>query len=192
MAELLLSLLIFIISPRYHTYGEILIELDPLRLQYPNLMVVETIGVSSVRGTPILCAKISDNPMDEEDETAVLFVGVHQAEEIMGCEMVMYIIHQLLSNYGQDSVLTKFVNELEIYLIPILNPDGHEIVMNEIDIIWRKNLRDNNGNGFFDPDYDGVDLNRNYGFNWELGEAPTRLQSITVAPNPFRSWRRRL
>ena len=48
----------------------------------------------------------------------------------------------------------------------MLNPDGHNIVTSVVDTGWRKNARDNNGNGRFDTDYDGVDLNRNYGFHW--------------------------
>jgi len=34
---------------------------------------------------------------------------------------------------------------------------------------WRKNLKDNDGDGVFNPLYDGVDLNRNYAYNWEEG-----------------------
>ncbi len=53
--------------------------------------------------------------------------------------------------------------------MPMVNPDGHFIVQ-EIESYWRKNARDNNNNGNFDMSGDGVDLNRNYGFNWGLND----------------------
>ena len=50
----------------------------------------------------------------------------------------------------------------------MLNPDGYFLVMDEKKSpqYWRKNMSDNNRNGIFDPDKDGVDINRNYDFNW--------------------------
>jgi hypothetical protein len=41
--------------------------------------------------------------------------------------------------------------------------------------MWRKNKRDNNNNGAFDLSYDGVDINRNYGYKWgydNIGSSP--------------------
>jgi hypothetical protein len=55
----------------------------------------------------------------------------------------------------------------------MINPDGYKYMVDE-DLIspwWRKNLCDNNDNGTFEPDYDGVDLNRNYDSNWDGGDA---------------------
>jgi hypothetical protein len=65
--------------------------------------------------------------------------------------------------------MTQWIDDYEIWFIPILNPEGHNIVTAEIDTIWRKNKFDNNGNGVFDLLDDGVDLNHNYDFNWDQG-----------------------
>jgi hypothetical protein len=54
--------------------------------------------------------------------------------------------------------------------VPTYNPDGTAIdieMQNSGSGSWRKNARDNNGNGQFDPDFDGVDLNRNYPYHWD-------------------------
>jgi hypothetical protein len=81
-----------------------------------------------------------------------------------------------------EQLITDLVNTREIYLIPMLNVDGN-IYDREVFCPapawescpsggWRKNLR-NNGpdllpdfNEQVDEDCDGVDLNRNYQFEW--------------------------
>ena len=81
--------------------------------------------------------------------------------------------------------LTDMVNTREIYLIPMLNVDGNRYDREEYcgptawencrTSGWRKNLRDNTFTGFtplpdidesVDEGCDGVDLNRNYQFEW--------------------------
>jgi hypothetical protein len=81
--------------------------------------------------------------------------------------------------------ITDLVNSREIYLVPMLNVDGN-IYDREVFCPapawetcpsggWRKNLRDNTFTGVtpipdlqeeVDEDCDGVDLNRNYQFEW--------------------------
>lgn len=80
--------------------------------------------------------------------------------------------------------ITNLVDTREIYLIPMLNVDGNrydrevfcgEDAWNCESAGWRKNLRDNTVTGVtplpdvdeeVDPSCDGVDLNRNYQFEW--------------------------
>ncbi len=158
-----------LIDPRYHTYEEVVAELDSIANAYPNITRMDSIGISTTDSTIIWALKVSDNPLIEEDEPAVLYNGIHHAEELLGAEICMYMINDLVTRYGIDSQVTAWVDSTEIWIVPIINPDGHEIVMTEIDTIWRKNTRDNNENDTFDLDYDGVDPNRNYDFNWDMG-----------------------
>jgi len=84
-----------------------------------------------------------------------------------------------------EQQITDLVNTREIYLIPMLNVDGNrydrEVFCGENGWEncpsggWRKNLRDNTYTGVtpfpdlfeeVDEDCDGVDLNRNYQFEW--------------------------
>lgn len=71
-----------------------------------------------------------------------------------------------------DARITWLVNNREIWIIPMLNPDGVAYSMERGDLDrpdwdkWRKNKRDNDDDGEFEDDYDGVDLNRNYDFLW--------------------------
>lgn len=160
---------VYAIDPRYHTYGEMVDEMVRASLEYPAICRLETIGISSFFQLPILAMKISDNPDLEEDEPRFLFNGVHHATEIIGVEVCLYMMWDLLTRYDTSPEIRAWIDSNEIWLVPMVNPDGHYINFNVVCDSWRKNAQDNNGNGQFDPDYDGVDLNRNYDFLWHLG-----------------------
>jgi hypothetical protein len=159
-----------LIDPIYHTYAEVVAELDTIANDNPEITRLDTIGISTTDSSVILALKISDNPMIEEDEPAILYNGIHHANELMGAEICMYMIDSLVRGYGSDPQITAWVDSTEIWIVPIVNPDGHNVVMHlpPIDTSWRKNTRDNNGNDTFDIYDDGVDLNRNYDFNWHM------------------------
>lgn len=172
-------------DPRYHTFDEVVDDLNMYREAYPELTLLDTLGYTEILHRPILALKISDNAEEKEDEPSVLFDGVHHAEEILGCELTIALIDTLLTNYDTDPHIHNLVNETEIWCLPILNPDGHWIVMSLQDTSWRKNLRDNNENGHIDLDYDGVDPNRNYDFNWDLGGDTIPSGYFYRGPYPF-------
>ncbi|MEO0161111.1 MAG: M14 family zinc carboxypeptidase [candidate division WOR-3 bacterium] len=175
----------FLIDPRYHTYEETVQELDSIATLYPTITKLYNLGLSTRDSLPILGIKISDNPTIKEDEPAILFNGIHHAEELLGCEVCLYLLKDLVIKYGIDSAITHWINNAEIWIIPILNPEGHNVVTSGLDSIWRKNKRDNNNNGIFDLDYDGVDLNRNYDFNWEQGGSSNPGDEYYRGPYPF-------
>jgi carboxypeptidase T len=179
--------LLFIVSidPRYHTYDEVAYELDSIATHYPAIVSLDTIGYSTVDSLALFAMKISDNVQTDEDEPAVLYIGCHHAEEILSIEICMYMIHDLVSKYNSDSSVTWWINNREIWFVPLMNPEGHCVVMTELDTTWRKNKRDNNNNGFFDLDYDGVDLNRNYDFYWSEGGSSVPSSEYYRGPAPF-------
>lgn len=158
-------------SPAYHNFMEIVSELDSLAVTYPLVMHLVDIGKSAALKNPIRAVKISDNAHTEEDEPAVLFIGVHHAREPLGAEICLYLIKYLCENYSKQPIVKQWIDESEIWFVPVLNPDGFQLALDPERKLswWRKNCRDNNKNGRFDPDSDGVDLNRNYDFNWEQG-----------------------
>lgn len=174
---------VFAVDPRYHTYGEMTDEMINAALQYPNLCRLYTIGYSSFFHLPILAMKISDNPDLTEDEPKFLFNGVHHACELIGVEICLDMMNDLLSRYDTSQTIKGWIDSNEIWLVPMVNPDGHYITFNVVQDSWRKNAHDNNGNGQFDPQYDGVDLNRNYDFMWQNGDPnPTSREYRGAAP----------
>ncbi len=172
------------LDPRYHTTQEIYDYLDSLNnLEGVNEWIhLDTLGYSTQENIPIIGVRISDNAHIKEDEPRVLFIGQVHAEEILGVEIVMSLLNDLLfpdaSIYNHMNILKQY---LDIWLIPTANPEGLNVVHEGLDYSFRKNKRDlspdapiPNGVFDYDPsignDIDGVDLNRNFGFNWVFGD----------------------
>jgi len=62
--------------------------------------------------------------------------------------------------------VTYIVDNYEIWIIPLLNPDGYNYDREDPSRFWRKNMRDNDGNDRYGDECDGVDLNRNFPLHW--------------------------
>ncbi|MBW6513948.1 MAG: T9SS type A sorting domain-containing protein [Candidatus Syntrophosphaera sp.] len=183
--------------PGYRNYAQLVSELMTLQAQYPGLMQVSALGtgwgaVYAGQGLPayqdfdheVWAVKVSANADLDEDEPAFYFIGEHHAREPLSTEVCMGILIHLVENYGTDPAVTAIMNSSEIWIIPLLNPDGHKIVLDETDVWWRKNIRDNNSNQAFDHQsygsgYDGVDLNRNYPYKWGYTSATDDMSSAT-------------
>ena len=172
------------LDERYHSVDEIYSYLDSLNQleEIADLFRVDTIGYSTQEQIPILAVKISQNVNVKEDEPRVLFVGQVHAEEILGVEVVMDLMNDLLfpenNIYSHMNILRQY---LDIWLVPTANPEGLNVVHEGLDLSYRKNKKDLSPEGPFpngvfdyDPtignDVDGVDLNRNFGFNWVFGD----------------------
>ena len=163
------------IDPYYHTNQEIYDHIVAWQEIYPDTVRVDTIGYSHQDHLPIWAVKLSDNVGEDEDEPTVLLVGQVHAEEILGVEVVLALMDTILTKRLQE-LYRVWLQTLEIWLIPTANPEGHQVVMDEWDIAYRKNKHDLNNNGIFDyqpgmgGDLDGVDINRNFPLNWVHGD----------------------
>ena len=76
------------------------------------------------------------------------------------------IIDEGIDEDPSEARVTHLVNNRETWIIPLLNPDGYNFDRTNPEELWRKNMRDNNENDRWDGACDGVDLNRNYPFEW--------------------------
>ena len=103
------------LDERYHTYDEIIELLDSLSNveSYQDWFLVDTIGYSNQENIPILAVKISDNAHIKEDEPRALFVGQVHAEEILGIEVVLDFMMDLLDPRPEDF---NHMNILKSYL----------------------------------------------------------------------------
>jgi len=169
----------------YRDYDQLITELKDIEAEYPDICKLYNIGdtwgkqyleegnsnYEQFNNHTIWALKLSDNVAVEEDEPSVYYMGEHHAREPVSLEVVMAVLYHILNLYSKDETVTDRVNDTQIWFVPLLNPNGHQVVTSKTDIWWRKNIRDNNENGNFEDSYlsaDGVDLNRNYGFEWGM------------------------
>lgn len=130
---------------------------------------VQTIG-TTIQGRPIKALGIFRESPPDTTRPRVLFTSLTHAREPEGMQVLMRFMRNLVSQYGTDPNLTYLVNNREIWFVPVVNPDGYQYNYNTWFTtstfgLWRKNLHDNNGSGTI-TSADGVDINRNFGFNW--------------------------
>lgn len=150
----------------YHSYDSMNLELEELEERYPDIVSVFKIG-TTYEERDILVVKISDNPnTDEAQEPEILYLGAHHGNEKPSYEVLIYFINYLVENYykgGEEGNRVRWVvNNRELYIIPMVNPDG-------VEADQRKNREPNYGPlGNPLPNCYGVDLNRNYGYKWDL------------------------
>ncbi len=151
--------------------------------RYPTITLLMEIGHSH-QGRPILALKVSDSPTRTEDEPAILVDAAHHGSELLSVEYALDMIDQLVRGYGVNPSLTKAIDGLEIWFVPLVNPDGLYRFMHEGRSLGRKNGRDTNEDGHFDR-FEGVDLNRNYPFGWSDDESvASSASSYYRGPSP--------
>ncbi len=200
LAIILVSLFTFSVQGQtlsysnYRTPAQIDDALNTLHSNYPSLTKIETIG-NSLNGTPIKALKIAQNPtVNDPLKGDVVFMSLIHAREWITVENLLYIADRMLDEYSTNSELKADIDAAQIWIIPIANPDGHAhthsvplpsdwltklnspdpVVRQEIEEhprFWRKNRR-NNGDGTY-----GVDLNRNWGFQWGLSSGSSGTPS---------------
>jgi murein tripeptide amidase MpaA len=141
-------------------------ELRAIARDHPDLAKVESIG-KSVQGQDILVVKVTKDADSTPDgaRPGTLYLGAQHAREWITPEMTRRLLHHFVDGYGHDAAVTSLVDTTETWFLPVANPDGYDFTFSGTPGArnWRKNLRDNNGDGKIAVG-DGVDLNRNFGY----------------------------
>ncbi|NBE84194.1 M14 family metallopeptidase [Micromonospora rubida] len=171
----------------YSEAGGIRDELTATAARFPKLAKVETIG-RTVQGKPILAVKVTRDARTVPDgkRPAVLYASSQHAREWITPEMTRRLLHHVLDNYGTDAGITRLLNTTELWFLPVVNPDGYDHTFTPGNRLWRKNLRDNDGDGRITT-ADGVDLNRNFGYRWGYdneGSSPEPNSDTYRGPAP--------
>ncbi|MGW7430648.1 M14 family zinc carboxypeptidase [Streptomyces sp. NPDC054861] len=156
---------------------------------HPGLTKVVSIG-KTVGGQDILALKISKGARAIRDGSrpATLYASNQHAREWITTEMTRRLMHHYLDGYGKDARLTRVVDTTELWFVLSANPDGYDHThADPANRQWRKNLRDNDGDGKIGPD-DGVDLNRNFAYKWGYdneGSSPDPADETFRGPRPM-------
>jgi len=131
--------------PTYSQYDSIMQSFVKL---YPSLCQLDTIG-TSVNGKLVLALKISDNAAINEDEPEVFYSSTIHGDETGGFILMLHLADYLLKNYTVSSRVKNLVDNLQIWINPLANPDGTYGSGNTISSPTRYNAN-------------GYDLNRNF------------------------------
>jgi hypothetical protein len=155
-----------------------------LAQRYPDITAIDT-SMRSFRNKALWCLKISDNPDSNEHEPQVFINAAIHAREPMGTHTCIGFASAVCRDYGHDSLVTWLVNNREIYIVPVQNPDGYVYNSDSggTSSNWRKNR--NNTSPRTGP---GVDLNRNYGYKWaydDYNSSPTPSNEVYRGPSRF-------
>lgn len=105
--------------PDYETYLQMM---QQLALDFPDICRLDTIGYS-VNGRLLLALKISDNVAVDEAEPELFYSSSMHGDELTGYVLMLRLADYLLNNYNQEHI-KNLVDNLEIYINPLANPDG--------------------------------------------------------------------
>lgn len=134
---------------KYPTYAQYDSIMQSFRVLYPDLCHLDTIG-TSVNGRLVLALKISDSAGIDEDEPEVFYSSTIHGDETGGFILMLRLADYLLKNYNFNPRVRNLVDNLEIWINPLANPDGTYKAGNAISTLSTRY----NANG--------VDLNRNF------------------------------
>ncbi len=145
----------------YHNYAETTDLLKDLAAKNPEVASLFSVG-KTVEGRDIWCLRLNSSERDEQPSArpGAFYVGNHHAREHLTNEVALGLATYLLENKSTPEI-KKYLDTLDIFIIPMLNADGAEYDIANGSYRWhRKNTRVN-------PDKSiGVDLNRNYDSRW--------------------------
>ncbi len=165
----------------YLDLAQIYAQMAQTALDHPTLCQVVDLSATfgaplTAEGRSLMALKISDNVALDEDEPAVLIASAHHCREIVTPVIALAVIDRLTDEYGTVPSVTQAVNDHEIWIVPVTNPDGYEFVFNGNNL-WRKNRR-------VFPSAIGVDLNRNYPQGWDNSCSGSTSQSSNTYKGP--------
>ena len=109
---------------RYPTYSAYLAMMDTFQTRYPQLCKIDTILAATPNNHSILCTHISNNLNDNGGKPSVLYTSTIHGDEVVGYYMMLRLIDMLLTNYNTNTYITELVNNVDIWICPLHNPDG--------------------------------------------------------------------
>ncbi|KAK0424808.1 hypothetical protein QR680_008865 [Steinernema hermaphroditum] len=174
----------------YASYKAMMKYMRTLEFYYPTITKLIRIGTTH-EGRPIEGLKIGF-PVNDTSKRAVWIDGNIHAREWASSHTALFFINQLVAGYGNDPQITDYVDSLNFFIVPNLNPDGYEYTREssrpEVRL-WRKNRS---------PEQcvkslwgglrccQGVDLNRNFDFHWsETGSTDNPCSNLYHGSNVF-------
>ncbi|XP_047994157.1 zinc carboxypeptidase-like isoform X2 [Leguminivora glycinivorella] len=171
---------------RYHTLDTIYSWLDELAEAFPDVVRTVVMPGQSVEGRQIKGVIIDYHP-ERTDKKIGMFEGGIHAREWISPATVTWIIKEFLAS--DDPEVVAMANEFEWHIFPVVNPDGYSYTFTDRRM-WRKNRSKVNSTScaaidFEDDISNGVDLNRNFDFEWNTaGTSDNPCSNVFPGPSP--------
>jgi murein tripeptide amidase MpaA len=148
--------------------GGIRDELYDLAASNRNLVKLEVLGRTHY-GREIIALRVTDGwralDASRRARPTVLYSSLQHAREWISVEVNRRTLRHFIDRYrAGDGAVRKLLKETELWFVVVANPDGYQFTF-EGDRLWRKNLRDNDGDEQISGG-DGVDPNRNFDEHW--------------------------
>lgn len=172
-----------------YTYDIMERDIEGLKARYPFLEV-GVAGHSSL-GRNLYYIRLGAGP------NQVFYNGAHHSLEWITSPVLMKFIEDFAEAYARKESLDGYDtagiwNSSSIYIVPMVNPDGIDLVLNGLkpdNPNYEELIRWNKGSTDFSKDWQannrGVDLNHNYNAGWEESKAAEAALGIT-GPGPTR------
>lgn len=108
----------------YYSFDQYVDFMQDIADEYPNICQLVQFG-SSLQGRPLYIMKISDNVLINEPEPEVKLIASIHGDETVGYDMMIRLIDLLTSEYQTDPRITQIVDNTELWISPLMNPDGY-------------------------------------------------------------------
>ena len=145
----------------YKQFADIIAYFNNIAAVRPDLATMGVAG-RSLQNNEIYMLTLSapDAPGNaRSDRPVVIWHGAQHAREWVSPMTVSYLASKFVDDYGVDPRVTDILDHTRLVILPVMNPDGY-LYSWSTQRYWRKNRR-SNGSGSY-----GVDLNRNWGYQW--------------------------
>ena len=148
----------------YRDFEAIAARLRELSTLAPDRVALAAIG-GSVEGRPLWALRIG---RAQTGSPRMLITSTEHAREWLAAMATTCVADRLVRDYDRDPAVREFVDHTELWVVPIVNPDGYQYSWGT-DRYWRKNRRGGVG----------VDLNRNFSVGWGGAGASANPRSET-------------
>jgi len=149
-----------LVKNNFYGYDGLSADLENMEKNFNDVVDVVSIGETHEKRS-VFAVKLSGKASAVADRPELMAIFTEHGSEHDVTDLAMGIIHYLSSSYGHDDRVTSLLNKVNVWIIPMMNPDGVEYDLSGAvrSFSWRKNRRPT-GEGMF-----GVDLNRNWGYD---------------------------
>ncbi len=125
----------------FYRYQDLTLILQAYAQEYPQFVRLESIG-KSYEGRDIWLATVTCWQSGEDGDKPALWVdGNIHASEVSPSTLCLYLIHKLVTGYGQSPDVTRCLDSRVFYICPRVGPDGAEWALADQPKIVRSSTR---------------------------------------------------